>query len=82
MSQDLHIERKIGSHGVTVHITDTAVGVSTPLDEYMTMLLEEMGSPAAVMTKDGLRKKMLEAAESLNLKMKSNVTPWAAMVRR
>jgi hypothetical protein len=82
MGQEIHIERKMGQHSCTVHITDTAVGVSTPLSDYMEMLLEEMGSPATVMTQAGLRKKMLEAAESLNLKLKSQVTPWASLVKR
>jgi hypothetical protein len=80
--QELNIERKIGTHTVTVHINDDAVGVSTPLDEYMEMLLEEMGNPATLMTKDGLRKRMLEAATTLNVKMKSEIRPWAKLVKR
>ena len=75
--QELHIQRKIGTATVTVHITDAEVGVSTPLDAYFELLLEEMGSPAAVMTQAGLRKKLLEAAERLHLKMKTEVKPGA-----
>ena len=82
MAQDIHIQRRMGQYSCTVHIEDTAVGVSTPLSDYMDMLLEEMGSPATVMTQAGLKKKMLEAAEALNMKLKSQVTPWASLVKR
>jgi len=80
--QKLKIERKFGESFVTVEITDEAVGVSTPLDAYMGLLLEEMDQVATIMTKAQLNKKMLEAAERLNLKMKAQVKPYASLVRR
>jgi hypothetical protein len=82
MAQEIHIERKYGTCIVTVHITDESVGVSTPFDDYMNLLFDEMGQVATVMSKEGLKKKMQLAAESLNLKLKSQVSPFANQVRR
>ena len=82
MSQEVHVSRKMGTRDVTVHITDESVGVSTLLGDYMEMLAEEMGNPTTLMTVSGMKKRMLEASYSLNEKMKSEVKPWANLVRR
>ena len=80
--QDVNIKRKYGTAIVTVIITDESVGVSTPFSDYMEMLIQEMGQVTTVMTKAQLRAKMLEAAQRLDLNLKSQVKPWANLVKR
>lgn len=80
--QDLNIKRQYGTAIVTVSITDDSVGVSVPFADYMEMLIEEMGQVTTVMTKAQLRAKMLEAAQRLDLNLKSQVKPWANLVKR
>ena len=78
----LRISRNFGNHIITVEISDDDVGVSTPFSDYMELLLNEMGQVTTVLTKAQLRTKMLEASERLNLSMKSQVKPFANLVRR
>lgn len=80
--QDVNIKRKYGTTIVTVTITDESVGVSTPFSDYMEMLIQEMGQVTTTMTKAQLRAKMLEAAQRLDLNLKSQVKPWANLVKR
>jgi hypothetical protein len=67
---------------IDIEISDDAVGVSTPFIDYMDMLFQEMGQVTTVLTKAQLKTKMLEAAERLNLDMKTQVKPFAHLVRR
>ena len=80
--QDLSIKRKYGTAIVTVDITDDSIGVSVPFSDYMEMLIQEMVQVTTVMTKAQLRVKMLEAAQRLDLNLKSQVKPWANLVKR
>jgi hypothetical protein len=80
--QEVKIQRKLGTALVNVIINDDEVGVSVPFGDYMELLLGEMGQIATLMTKEQLRKKLLEAAERLEYKCKSQVKPWGYLVKR
>lgn len=80
--QELHIQRKFSEGNITIHITDDIVGVSIPFDDYMALLFEEMGQITTTMTKNGLKNKMMKAANALNMKMKSQIRPFAHLVKR
>lgn len=80
--QEVRIQRKLGDAVVTVFVNDEEVGVCVPFGDYMNMLVDEMGQVATLMTKEQLRKRLLEASERLEFKCKSQVKPWAYLVRR
>jgi hypothetical protein len=53
---------------------DTEVSVSMSLAEFVQSLVEEIGSPASIMTTSGLRKKAIDAAQRVVDGMKAETT--------
>lgn len=79
---DFQIKRKLEYGDVLVTIDDTAVGVSTPLENYLQMLVDEVGNPTTLLTKKTLLERMKLASTEVELKMKRQVAPYAYLVRR
>lgn len=79
---DFQIKRKLEYGDVLVTIDDAAVGVSTPLENYLQMLVDEIGNPTTLLTKKALLERIKLASADVELKMKRQVAPYAHLVRR
>ena len=74
MSHTVLVSRQWGPHPITVTVTDEAIGIAMPLDEYVAALLEQVGSPVGIFTKAQLGDRVRSASETIVGAMKHTST--------
>lgn len=55
---------------IVIDVTDTGIGVSMPLSDFITAVATEVGSPALLMTNAALLGKLTDAAAKVTAGMK------------
>lgn len=55
---------------ITVRITNIGIGIEMNVDDMLKALVEEMGTPAFMFTKDVLKEKLIKAMRSVEQKVK------------
>lgn len=65
------ISRKWAKPQIEAFVTDTEVGSSMALEDFLAALVEEMGAPTMLMTKAQLLSRMLAVKDKVTTEMKS-----------
>jgi hypothetical protein len=64
------ISREWTNPEIRVSVTDEGIAVMMTLDRFMEAVVQEAGNPALLLTSDGLRKRLVAAAQTVVDKMK------------
>lgn len=65
------ITRQWADPGIRIEVTGEGIGISTPLNVFLGVLAEQMGSPAMLLTRAALLARLTQAADATVLKMKN-----------
>lgn len=71
----VHISRKWNNPRIFIDVDNTGIDIKMDLDEFVSAILEEIGSPALTITRTQLKNKIKLAVEEVCLEMKKQTTP-------